>query len=235
MRATLPFMITMLITLTVISYVPALTVVPEAERTAPVGNLVDLVRTGVEESKVSIKEITLVDATGKVLTRDGKPAVRRFADCAAIADVTQRDACQSLFFEVATCLPAPTAATPEQQACANKAIAAWAVSNLNSDPLDLEKAIIVVDQVAVVDSEGTPVKDAQGQPVVKKLASCGPLTGTPRETCRSLFIEVSSCHIKDHDCAADAPPDCRAQAIDACARDAVGSWVDEHPDEAKQP
>lgn len=235
MKATIPFMITMLITLMVITYVPALTVVPDPERTEPIKNLVDMVHTGVEESKVAIKEITLVDATGKVLQKDGKPVVRKFADCDAVTDEIARGACQTLFFDVTTCLPNPKAPTPEQQACANKTIAEWVVSNLNSDPLDLEKAIVVVDQVAVIDSEGNPVKDDKGQPVVKQFSSCAPLTGTERETCRLLFIEVSSCHIKDHDCEADAPPECRPEAIESCAKDAIGSWVDEHPDEAKQP
>lgn len=235
MRATLPFMVTMLVALMIVSYVPALTVVPEPERTEPIANLVELIHVGSEESKVAVKEITLVDATGKQLVNGGQPVVRKFIDCASIEDLTKRDVCQSLFFDVTTCMPDPKAPTPEHQACANKAIASWVVSNLNSDPLDLEKAIIVVDDVAVIDAEGNPVKDAKDQPVVKKLASCGPLSGTARETCRALFIEVSSCHIKDHDCAADAPPECRKDSIDSCVKDAIGSWVDEHPDEAKQP
>ncbi len=235
MRATIPFMITMLVALMVISYVPALTVVPEAERVAPIANLVDIVRIGAEESKVSIKEITLVDATGKVLQTEGKPVVRKFADCAAVADEVQRGICQNLFFDVSNCMPDPKAPTPEQQSCANKAIAAWVVSNLNGDPLDLESAIVVVTDVAVTDAEGNPIKDDKGQPVVKKFASCQPLTGTARETCRSLFIEVSSCHIKEHDCAADAPPECRTEAIASCAKDAIGTWSDENPDDAKLP
>ncbi len=235
MRATIPFMITMLIALFVITYVPALTVVPEAERTAPVANLVEMIHIGAEESKVSVKEVALVDATGKPLLKDGKPASRKFIDCAALELQTQRDVCQNLFFDVMTCIPDPKAVQPDQQLCANKAISEWVVSNLNSDPLDLEKAIIVVEDVAVIDSEGNPVKDDKGQPVVKKFASCAALTGTARETCRSLFIEASSCHIKVHDCEADAPPECRKDAIDACVKEASGLWVDEHPDEAKQP
>lgn len=235
MRATIPFMITMLVALMIITYVPSLTVVPEPERTAPIANLVEIVRIGAEEAKVRIKEIPLVDATGKPLMKDGKQAVRKFADCKGIEDELQRGTCEGLFFDVTDCLPDPKAPTPEQQVCANAAIAEWVVSNLNSDPLDLEKAIIVVDQVALIDSDGNPVNDSKGTQVVKKLASCQPLTGTARETCRSLFIEVSSCHIQAHDCEADAPPECRSEAITSCANDAIASWVDEHPDEAKQP
>src|SRR5690606_22043412 len=191
--------------LMIVTYVPALTIVPEAERTAPISNLVEIVRTGAEEARGRIKEIELVDATGKPLMKDGKPAVRKFADCKAIEDDTQRAICDQLFFDAGECMPDPKAPTPEQRACANEAIASWVVSNLNSDPLDLEKAIIVVEEVAMLDGEGNPIKDESGTQIVKKLASCQPLTGTARETCRSLFIEVSSCHIKPHDCAADAP------------------------------
>ncbi len=235
MRATIPFMATMLVVLMIITYVPSLTIVPEPERTAPISNLVEIVKIGAEEAKVRIKEIPLVDATGKPLMKDGKQAVRKFIDCKGIEDDLQRSTCEGLFFDVTDCLPDPKAPTPEQQACANKAIAEWVVSNLNSDPLDLEKAIIVVDQVSLIDSDGNPVKDSGGTPVVKKIANCQPLTGTARETCRSLFIEVSSCNIQSHDCEADAPPECRTEAITSCANDAIASWVDEHPDEAKQP
>jgi C4-dicarboxylate transporter, DctM subunit len=243
MRATIPFMITMLIALMIVTYVPSLTVVPEAERTAPISNLVEIVRTGVEEGKVRIKEITLVDATGKQLLKDGKPIVRKYADCAAIEDETAHTICQQLFFDVTECMPDPKAPEPAHQTCANEAIAAWVVSSLNSDPLDLEKAIVVVEQVELVDSDGNPVKDRKGNPIVKKFSSCQPLTGTARETCRSLFIAVSSCHIQAHDCDADAPPEspageasrCRSEAIADCAKDASADWVDEYPDEAKQP
>ncbi len=235
MWATIPFLVTMIVALLVITYVPGLTIVPEPERTAPISNLVTIVHTGVEEAKVSVKEITLVDAEGKPLLKQGKQVTRKFIDCSPIEDEIQRGVCQGLFFDVTTCIPNPKAITPEQQKCANEAIADWVVSNLNSDPLDLEKAIVTVEEVPLVDEDGNPIKDDKGAPVVKKFASCGPLTGTDREICRSLFIEVSSCHIKTHDCDADAPPECKTEAIDECVKDAIASWVDEHPDEAKQP
>lgn len=234
MRATIPFMITMLFVLIVVSYVPALTVVPEAERTAPIRNLVEIVQVGAEEAKVSMKELTMVDATGKVLLKDGKPVVRKFIDCKPIEDDLARGTCQGLFFDVTDCIPdAKATPTPEQESCKNQAIASWVVSNLNSDPLDLEKALIVVDQVALVDEEGAPVKDASGQQMVKQLAECQPLTGTARETCRILFIEVSSCHIQPYeDCDADSAPECRTEAIADCAKDKIGSWVDENIESA---
>jgi hypothetical protein len=232
MRATIPFMLTMLVALFVVTYIPSLTVVPEAERTAPVSLLVEIVHNGVEESKVSVKELTLVDATGKPLAKKGQPVVRKFLDCNKAANETEKTVCQNLFFDVTAC---PQPPDPTAESCKHAAIADWVVSNLNSDPLDLEKAIVVVEEVAVVDADGNPIKSDKGAPVVKKFASCRPLDGTARETCRALFIEVSSCHIKSHDCDADAAPECRQEAINECAQEAIATWVDEHPDEAKQP
>jgi tripartite ATP-independent transporter DctM subunit len=82
MWATVPFLITMIVALLVITYVPALTVVPEAERTAPVKNLVELVHDGLEESRVSFAELPLVDAQGNPLLDDsGKQIVRRLKSC----------------------------------------------------------------------------------------------------------------------------------------------------------
>ena len=235
MWATIPFLVTMIAALLVITYVPALTIVPEPERRAPISNLVMIVHTGAEEAQVSMKEITLVDAEGATLLKDGKPVSRKFIDCSKIEDEIQRSVCQGLFFDVTTCIPDAKAITPEQQKCANEAIASWVVSNLNSDPLDLEKAIVTVPEVPLADEDGNPVKDDKGTQVIKKFASCNPLTGTEREICRSLFIEVSSCHIQPHDCDADAPPECKTEAITSCVNDAIASWVDEHPEESKQP
>ncbi len=82
MWATVPFLITMIAALLIITYVPAFTVVPEAERRAPVQNLVRIVEAGLEESRVAIPELALADATGKPLAGEGgKPIVRKFVDC----------------------------------------------------------------------------------------------------------------------------------------------------------
>ncbi len=222
MWATIPFLITMLVALFVVTYVPALTVVPEAERVGPVKTLAAIVHTGLEEGKVAVKEITLVDAAGVPLKDlKGQPIVRQFKDCIDITDETQKTVCQALFFDATTCTPDPKAVTPEQKVCANKAIAAWTVSNMNSDPLDQEKAVLVVAEVPLVDAEGVPIKGASGAPIVKKLASCDGLTGTQRETCRSIFIEVSNCRID--------PP---KEGVEKCAKTATASWVDDNPDDA---
>jgi tripartite ATP-independent transporter DctM subunit len=82
MWATVPFLVTMIVALVVITYVPSLTVVPEAERTAPVRNLVELVHDGIEESQVSFAEVALVDAQGApLLDAAGKQITRRLKNC----------------------------------------------------------------------------------------------------------------------------------------------------------
>jgi len=49
----------MIAALLIVTYVPSLTVVPEAERTGTVQTLVAMVHTSVEESRVTVHEITL--------------------------------------------------------------------------------------------------------------------------------------------------------------------------------
>lgn len=200
MKATLPFMLTLMVALMIVTYVPALTVVPPAERTGPISTLDSIVITGIEESKVSIAQLTLVDATGAELKdANGQPMVRKFTACSKIENETAKTVCQSLFFDVTDCRPKAKESTPEQIDCANKAIADWVVSNLNGDPLDLEKAVITVEGVAMIDSEGNPINGKSGTQIVRKVGRCAKLTGTERETCRSLFIETSSCQIQSHD------------------------------------
>jgi len=250
-RAVIPFMVTMLVVLMIVTYVPGLTIVPEPERRSPISLLSSIAADGIRESKVSVAELTLVDATGAQLKDEkGQPVVRKYKDCAAVTDPTARGLCETLFDDVTACRPDAKSTDPKQLDCQNKAIAAWVVSNLNGDPSDLEKAIIVLSEIPLVDTEGNPVKKGETQ-IVKKLATCGPLTGTERETCRALFVEASSCAIKDHDFAdcvtekiKDCPADaaeactkertalCRKEAVDACVKTAVGEWVDEYPDAA---
>ncbi len=219
MWATMPFLITMLVALFTVTYIPALTVVPEAERTLPVKTLAEIVHNGVEESQVAVKEIKLVDAAGTELKdAKGQPITRKFLDCAAITDETKKFVCQEPFLQVTTCQT-----DPDPKTCANKAIAAWTVKNLNGDPEDQEQAVIVVTEAALVDTEGKPLEGEGGKPIVKQLASCDKLTGTDRETCRVLFIEISSCKID--------PPE---EGADACAKDKMATWIEENPDLAKR-
>jgi tripartite ATP-independent transporter DctM subunit len=82
MWATIPFLITMIVALLTITYVPQLTIVPDPERTGPARTLVSIVQVGHEEARVSIKDITLVDSAGAPLSdARGKPLQRRFKDC----------------------------------------------------------------------------------------------------------------------------------------------------------
>lgn len=181
MWATVPFLVTMIVALLVITYVPSLTVVPEAERTAPVMNLVEIAANGVEESKVSIAEIPLVDAVGRPLKDvENKSTVRKFAECkpkqveGRPKEEIEKEMtiCQQLFFDVTTCKPNAKSATVAQQVCANKAIAEWTVKQLNGDILHPEKAIILMSELPLVDDKGdaleyeAPVLDDKGQPVL---------------------------------------------------------------------
>jgi len=210
MWATIPFLVTMIVALLTITYVPALTVVPEAERTGTIGHLVVMVHAAAEEGR-AVPDITLVDAAGTMLKdAKGQPMVRHISECAGITDEAKKDVCQALFFDVSACKTAPDA-----KPCANKKIADWVVSNLNGG-IDPSLAVITLTEVPLVDAAGQPIKDKQtGQPIVKTLAECDKLEGSYQETCKELFINVSSCHI--------SPPDV---GVEACVRDTCATWVD---------
>jgi tripartite ATP-independent transporter DctM subunit len=276
MWATIPFLITMIIALLTITYVPELTLwsVPEAERTGPVRTLVTIVQVGHEEAKVSVKDVTLADFAGAPLKdAKGKPLVRHFKDClplkdaqelkdckddkkkphdprCAITDDNKQTVCQQLFFDITDCKLDPKTPDPKAQACANNAIAAWTVRELNNEAApDSSAAVILMAEVPLVDSDGNPVAD-NGKPIVKKLASCEKLTGSFRDNCRFLFMRVSSCRIsppKLPECIADRTKDCADDAdcvkektascvkdkTEQCERDKIAGWADEFPDDAK--
>jgi Tripartite ATP-independent periplasmic transporter, DctM component len=210
MWATIPFLVTMIVALLTVTYVPALTVVPEAERTGTINNLVVMLHSAAEEGRAA-KDLTLVDAAGTVLKdAKGQPMVRHIAECAGITDEAKKDVCQALFFDVTACKT-----DPDPKKCANKKIADWVVANLNGG-IEQSTAIITVHEVALVDAAGEPVKDkTTGQPIVKTTAQCDQLSGSYQETCRELFINVSSCHI--------SPPD---SGLDACVKDQIATWVE---------
>ncbi|MDQ3367324.1 MAG: TRAP transporter large permease [Myxococcota bacterium] len=257
MRATLPFMATLLVALGIVTYVPTLsTFLPNLmrERTGQISTLVTITQNGIDESRVSMPEIPLVDAIGTPLKdAKGQPIVRKYRDCATIEDEIQRSNCQKLFYATSACIPSVKLQDAKQLECAHLAISEWTVAELNGDVNDLEKAVVVVSEVALVDEAGEPMKGASGAPVTKQLATCDPLTGTDRERCRILFIEVSSCHIQPHDvgeCVTEKTKDCapealaactqertlacRKAAIDECAKGKIQAWVEEYPDHATQ-
>jgi len=209
MWATIPFLITMIVALLTITYVPALTEIstPEPERTTPIGVLTTMIHTAADELTV-VKHVALVDAAGNPLNdAAGKPLEKHLEDCAKLHG-SDKDGCERVFFDVKSC--------KGDQACKNKAIAKWVSDNNSVAPP--EQQIILVQEVPLVDSDGNPVKDKAGTPRVNKLADCA--NATDVDTCRELFVNVSNCKI--------SPPD---DGADACIKDAVSTWVDANASE----
>ncbi len=210
MWATIPFLITMIVALLTITYVPQLTEVSAAmspydpERSGRVQDLQTMIHVAAEELTVT-REVTLVDAAGApLLGADGKQIVKHLSECDAITDEIAKGGCQQVFFDVKGC--------HADQVCAHKAIAAWVVKNVNASD-DPTKQIVLVTEVPLVGSDGAPVKNKAGTPIVKKLADCE--TSTDKDTCRELFLNVSNCKI--------SPPD---NGVDACIKDKVSTWAD---------
>jgi C4-dicarboxylate transporter DctM subunit len=208
MWATIPFLVTMIIALLTITYVPALTVVPEAERTGRVQDLAGMIHTKAEELQI-VREITLVDAAGTPLKdAAGAPIVKRFADCARLPDEIARGGCEKLFFDVKACR-----GKPGEAACTHKAVAAWVVSSLNAAD-DGVSPIIVVTEVPMLDGDGHPVLDKAGAQLVRTLSQCA--TEIDKDSCRELFIAVSNCQI--------SPPTDRD--VRSCVKDKIMTWYD---------
>lgn len=200
MWATVPFLITMLVALMVITYVPALTVVPEGERRGTIGNLQTMVAEASSTVR-SVQEVQLVDAAGVPLPGpDGKPITKKLADCEKLAEADV-DKCKNLFFDVSACGDQPVA---EQETCKHKAIASWIV---DSSP------IILIKEVALVDRAGNPLKGDDGAPLVEKAS--GPCEeGSLDEAC-ALLAEVSGCRI--------SPPE--GGTAEDCEREKISAWV----------
>jgi C4-dicarboxylate transporter, DctM subunit len=200
MWATVPFLITMLVALVVITYVPALTVVPEGERRGTVANLQVMVRESVSTVR-SIQEVKLVDSTGKPLVdAAGKEVVKKLSDCEKLGEA-DIDKCKNLFFDVSACGEKPAA---ERDSCTHRAIAGWVVA---SEPR------IIVSEVVLIDRAGRPVRGEDGQPITEKPSgSCE--EGSLEEAC-TLLTEVSSCRIN--------PPE--ASSAEECEREVISAWV----------
>lgn len=220
MWATVPFLITMIVALLTITYVPALTVVPDPPRTSTASVLIDIAHQAFEEGR-SVKDVTLVMSDGTPITdQDGKPIVKHTAECDQ-RDGVERDKCKALFTAVSTCQREHPGDTP----CVNDAIADWVVGNGNVNVVP-EVALVNADGVAVdktgkaiVDDDGKPVPGA-GPQLVKKPADCEPPVLTKdyeQESCRELFQNVSNCRIK--------PPEA---GTESCQKDAIGEWVEDN-------
>ncbi len=251
-RAVIPFGITMLVVLMIVTYVPWFTSISlelkPPERRSPISVLSSMVSTAIEEGKVSASEITLVDSKGKpLLDSAGKPVVKKLSDCASIESETQKSACQELFFAVTTCRPDPTSTDPKQTECANKAIAEWTVSNMNGDALHPEYALVtmtelplvgadgkpIVWQAPVLDAKGTPVLDEAGDPKTEEQ----PLVGANGQP---IVKKVASCDkltgsgrdtcraifVEASNCyivPAEPDEDCVEEQTKACPTDGAGS------------
>jgi C4-dicarboxylate transporter, DctM subunit len=218
MWATIPFLVTMIVALLVITYVPQLTVVPDPPRTSTASVMIDIAHSAFEEGR-SVKEVTLVMSDGTPITdKDGKPIVRLAADCDK-RDGVERDKCKTLFTDVSKCQRESAA----DAACVPKAIAEWVVGN---DALNVMTEVALVNEDGIpVDKDGKPLTDDEGKPtpgagpqLVKKPADCEPPVLTAdyaQEACRELFVEVSNCKIR--------PPEA---GTEECQKAAIADWVD---------
>jgi tripartite ATP-independent transporter DctM subunit len=184
MWATIPFLVTMIIALLVITYVPAITELstPEPPRTEPISNLTSMVHTAYDELTV-VKDIRLVDVTGTPLKdRKGQDIVKHIAECEKLEK--DKEGCERLFFDVKGC--------NNNTKCTNEKIAKWVIENNPTWPA--EQQIVLVTEVPLVTSEGAPKKDPKtGQPIVKKIGDCA--TDKDPDSCRELFLTVSNCKI----------------------------------------
>ena len=214
MWATIPFLITMIVALLTITYVPVLTEVSagmspyDPARSGRVADLVAMVHNAYEELSV-VRDVPLVDSAGNPLNDSaGKQIHKRLDDCDKLTDSIAKGGCQQVFFDVKACR-----GKPDEPICTHKAIACWVTRNLNAGD-DQAAQIIVVTEVPLVSSDGAPVKDKAGAPIVRKLADCAGATDV--DSCRELFLNVSSCKI--------CPPD--DGNLDACITDKVSTWID---------
>jgi C4-dicarboxylate transporter, DctM subunit len=178
MWATVPFLITMILALFVVTYVPALTsssvrfgqlIGMSPMEHEPVKNLLKYAHDGVAESTVKVKQLTFVDAAGKPLLAGGKPVVKEFARCRSDLAQQQKAAAEAALKSGAeapsltdeqveriidSCQKpffAVTECAAGDAACANKAIAKWVVETYNED--HPAEAIIVVDSVTFAEGE----------------------------------------------------------------------------------
>lgn len=87
-RSTVPFLVAMIVALGLVTYIPALTVVPEAKRTGKLTDLVRMVRES-RDALSSVQELALPDGT-----------IMRFDEC---KDSDDRLNCEDLFSKVTVC------------------------------------------------------------------------------------------------------------------------------------
>jgi TRAP-type C4-dicarboxylate transport system permease large subunit len=210
MWATIPFLVTMIIALLTITYVPQLTVVPEAPRTMPASELVRLVHEGRLEQR-SVKELPMVFSNGTPILKGGKQLVEHLSDCEQYEHSTEIDSCKQMFFDVTDCRD------KKDTDCENGAIAAWAVANLD---------VITATEVALVKQDGTAI-NKDGKPITVTLAQCkGLAMNADRNNCLELLKGVS-------DCRNTAPKP--GTTVVECEHLAIASWIVQNNELAKVP
>jgi hypothetical protein len=199
MWATIPFLITMIVALLTITYVPKITEVsvPDPPRTGRIADLEAPVRSAVEELSAT-KEVALVAYDGTPLKdAAGAPIVVKAEDCDKLDDEKQKLGCQSVFFTKKRC-----SGDPKPDDCAHKLIAKWAKEH---------RAPITVREIPLVDDDKKPVMK-NGAQVVKKFDDCG-----TDDDCKDLFKQVSGCNI-----------DPEGRTVEACAFDAISKYAREN-------
>jgi tripartite ATP-independent transporter DctM subunit len=120
-RASMPQLVTMLVALMIVTYVPALTIVPEPARRGRVSELARRVKVAHEQAS-AVQELTLPD---------GKPMKR--TECDALEGL-DRDDCNGLFLDVTKCRAGGAGASGGD--CERKAIQSYL--DLKSDDDDEE-------------------------------------------------------------------------------------------------
>jgi tripartite ATP-independent transporter DctM subunit len=128
--ATLPFMLTVLASLLVVTYVPSLTVVPPPKPLNTLDSLVSVVKAS-SQAVINVNEVTLPDGT-----------VKKQQDCGAIENEFDRDNCLGLFTDVTNCRRKPPAEVEEckelaagadpaecRRACETAILKEWAEEN----------------------------------------------------------------------------------------------------------
>jgi hypothetical protein len=123
-RATLPFLSCMVVALVLVTYVPALTVVPPAKPRGNTGQLIEMVQ---------FKRRTL-GAPEQVTAPDGK--VLKLIDCAEIKGAVDRGKCEQLFIAVGDCRKNETGDAAKQ--CETDAIKAYIESTSSVDDLSTD-------------------------------------------------------------------------------------------------
>lgn len=111
--ATLPFMLVVLASLLVVTYVPGLTVVPPPKPRGNMDNLVQVVKSS-EQAAVNINEVTFPN--GKKMTQQ---------DCFKIVADNDRDDCMSVFTAVTDCQLDNEDDPKEAKSCQKEAIRDW--------------------------------------------------------------------------------------------------------------